>query len=160
MALMNGGVLRTDWKVVYYERYLGITTQKELDSVCKHYCLGLQWIAQYYTGCSVDQTWHFPWHLPPLWSDLADWLLANELGIPSGTREPLKPQEQLSLVLPKQSYWLVRDKNLRSLPSKLPQFWPSKFELFTAGHTQMWECEPCIPILTPERLRHVLNTTS
>ena len=61
--------------------------------------------------------------------------------------EPIKPQEQLSLVLPLQSYWLVRDKDLRRLPIEKPQYWPKVFELFTAGHKQMWECEAVIPIL-------------
>jgi 5'-3' exonuclease len=77
------------------------------------------------------------------------WL--NENSLPSSPigGDTLKPQEQLSLVLPKQSYWLVRDSKLRQLPSKMPQYWPKEFELFTAGHKQMWECEAMIPILTP-----------
>jgi 5'-3' exonuclease len=60
--------------------------------------------------------------------------------------EPIKPQEQLVLVLPLQSYWLVRDKELRNIPLRKPQYWPKSFELFTAGHKQMWECESIIPI--------------
>jgi len=161
IALMETSTkLRTDWRSVYYERYLGITTKDELDTVCKEYCTGLQWIGQYYLGGSVNLSWHFPWFLPPLWSDLEVWL--NENSLPSSPigGDTLKPQEQLSLVLPKQSYWLVRDSKLRQLPSKMPQYWPKEFELFTAGHKQMWECEAMIPILTPERLRYVLNTTT
>jgi len=158
LALMNGESLRTDWRAVYYERYLGITSQKEIDNLCKQYCMGLQWIHHYYLGKEVDLSWHFPWFLPPLWADLAGWLAANELPEAPRGGFVLKPQEQLALVLPIQSYWLVRDPKLRQLPKKLPQFWPSGFELFTAGHKQMWECETCIPILTPERLRWTLNT--
>ena len=163
LALMESGLcLRADWRAVYYERYLGITSQKEIDNLCKQYCRGLQWIHQYYLGGAVNLSWHFPWFLPPLWADLAGWLGVNEL--PEAPRGPvgnvvLKPQEQLALVLPIQSYWLVRDPKLRQLPKKLPQFWPSGFELFTAGHKQMWECETCIPILTPERLCYALTSS-
>jgi 5'-3' exonuclease len=157
MALMNGNKLRNDWEKVYYERYLGITTQEEIDKVCYEYCVGLQWIGDYYMEKPVDQSWYFPWFLPPLWRDLSNWLSHNKLpSAPSGSSEPLKPQEQLAIVLPIQSYWLVRDKKLRKIPSILPQFFPSKFELFTAGHKQMWECEAIIPILNVQRLRYII----
>jgi 5'-3' exonuclease len=79
---------------------------------------------------------------------LADYLEKDELFV--GTMpnlEPIKPQEQLALVLPLQSYMLVRDKTLKRLPIEKPQYWPSSFELFTAGHKQMWECEAVIPII-------------
>jgi 5'-3' exonuclease len=159
-ALMDGSRLRDDWRRIYYERYLGVKTQDEIDAVCKEYCTGLMWIADYYGRKEVDQTWHFPWFLPPLWSDLERWAEKNpDFSAPSGCKEALKPQEQLAIVLPIESYWLVRDKALRKLPTKMPQYWPKKFELFTAGHKQMWECEAMIPIITPERLRHVLKTS-
>ena len=148
LALMDGSKLRVDWRSVYYQRYLGVNTQNDLDRVCERYCYGLEWISRYYVGSEVDQKWYFHWYLPPLWSDLAAWMDKSELfsGAMSNL-EPIKPQEQLSLVLPLQSYWLVRDKGLRRLPVEKPQYWPKSFELFTAGHKQMWECEAIIPIL-------------
>jgi 5'-3' exonuclease len=148
MALIDGGKLRPDMPAVYYDRYLGINSSGELDDVCKRYLYGLQWICSYYTGLPIDQKWYFHWYLPPLWSDLADYLEKDELFV--GTMpnlEPIKPQEQLALVLPLQSYMLVRDKTLKRLPIEKPQYWPSSFELFTAGHKQMWECEAVIPII-------------
>jgi 5'-3' exonuclease len=148
LALISGSKLKADWRSVYYQRYLGVNTQEELDSICESYIYGLEWICRYYVGGNVDQKWYFHSYLPPLWSDLAAWMGAGELF--TGTMsnlEPIKPQEQLSLVLPLQSYWLVRDKSLRKLPIENPQYWPSRFELFTAGHKQMWECEAIIPIL-------------
>lgn len=148
LALMNGNKLKANWRSVYYERYLGVNTQKELDLVCERYIYGLEWISRYYVGRDIDQKWYFHAYLPPFWSDLEAWMDAGELftGAMSNL-EAIKPQEQLAIVLPLQSYWLVRDKNLRRLPIEKPQYWPSRFELFTAGHKQMWECEAIIPIL-------------
>ena len=148
MALIDGGKLRDDWSAVYYDRYLGINSDGELDAVCEKYIYGLQWICKYYTGSAIDQKWYFHMYLPPLWSDLAAWLDSGELfnGIMPNL-QPIKPQEQLALVLPLQSYGLVRDNILRRLPVRMPQYWPSEFEVFTAGHKQMWECEAIIPIL-------------
>jgi len=161
LALMETPTtLKSNWKEIYYGRYMNIHSQTDIDNLCYEYCKGLQWIGKYYMGEPVNLSWHFAWFVPPLWSDLHTWLTKNSL--PSAPTDGilLKPQEQLSLVLPLQSYWLVRDSKLRQIPKHLPQYFPNSFELFTAGHKQMWECEAMIPILTPERLRHVLNTTS
>lgn len=154
LALIDRGKLRADWSAVYYDRYLGINSGGELDHVCDRYVYGLQWICKYYSGSAIDQKWYFHWYLPPLWSDLAAWLEDGDLFVGDMPNlEPIKPQEQLSLVLPLQSYMLVRDKILRRLPAEMPQYWPSTFELFTAGHKQMWECEAVIPIISPHMLQ-------
>lgn len=159
MALVGfGGSLRSDWKQVYHLRYLQTDS---LNTICSEYCKGLQWICNYYTGNAMDTMWHFPWLVPPLWSDLHTWIQTQkEISPPQITGITLAPQEQLSIVLPIQSYWLVRDKKLRQLPNRLPQYWPSKFELFTLGRKHIWEAEAQIPILTPQRVRHVLATAT
>jgi len=151
LSLVNGNKLRADWRSVYYKRYLGINTQKELDHICMKYIYGLQWICRYYLDGRADQKWYFHWYLPPLWSDLEAALDTCDFFTgPMNNLDPIKPQEQLAIVLPLKSYWLVRDKRLRKLPMEKPQYWPSKFELFSAGHTQLWECEPIIPILSAD----------
>ena len=69
----------------------------------------------------------------------------------------LQPQQQLALVLPLESWWLIRDRSLRKLPNQAPQYWPSSFQLFTAGKKQTWECEAQIPLLLPQRLRYYIG---
>lgn len=163
MALVGiGGKLRPDWRRVYYDRWLGINTADEIDKVCEEYCRGLTWILDYYKGGApaVDNTWHFAWYIPPLWGSLASWATRATSLPTAGPLEgygPLKPQEQLALVLPIASYWLIRDRVLRRLPSIAPELWPKKFELFMAGRKQLWECEALIPLLTPQRLRVLLS---
>jgi 5'-3' exonuclease len=150
------GRLREDWKTVYYQRWFQGSSKRPV----QEYLKGLDWILQYYWGNPVNYHWCFPWLLPPLWSDLAKEASKHESFVaPSPeTGLPLKPQEQLALVLPLSSWGLLRDKNLRRLPYKAPQFWPKQFELFTAGHAQIWECEAKIPLLMPERLYSLLET--
>jgi 5'-3' exonuclease len=80
----------------------------------------------------------------PLWLQLA--------------QEPLKPQEQLAIVLPMDSWHLLRNAELRRAPALLPQFWPKRFGFMSLGKSWMWECEADIPILTPGRLRFALKT--
>jgi len=151
--------LSDNWKSIYNERYLGSVYSSDIDTICNEYCIGLDWILQYYTGTSVDREWCFPWFLPPLWSNLNTWL-QTQTALPRSVvatgQLQIKPQEQLALVLPLQSWWLIRDKSLRNLPKQAPQLWPSTFQLFTSGHTQIWECEAQIPLFMPKRLRYYL----
>jgi 5'-3' exonuclease len=147
--------LRDDWKEVYHERWLHTANT---NPIVHQYLTGLNWIVQYYTGEPINKEWCYPWFLPPLWSDMAEYLTANTVPYapePSGVT--VKPQEQLALVLPLASFWLIRDSKLRMLPKKAPHLWPFKFELFTAGHKMMWECEAQIPLFTPERLRYFMS---
>ncbi len=140
--------LREDWQDIYRT-----ITPKD---ACASYVFGLQWILDYYTGKPVNTSWFFSWHLPPLWSDLYDYL--NDCRVKRYTppsEVDLQPQEQLAMVLPMESWHLVREHSLQILPSLLPQFWPTRFGFLSLGRAWMWECEADIPILTPGRLRTV-----
>jgi hypothetical protein len=117
------------------------------------YKVGMQWILDYYLGKKVNLHWFYPWHLPPLWADFEGQCHAVPAGL--ATEPPIQPQEQLALVLPMESWHLVRNPVLRAAPSSLPQFWPTKFGFMTIGKTWMWECEADIPILLPGRLRSI-----
>jgi hypothetical protein len=61
------------------------------------------------------------------------------------------------MVLPMDSWWLVRDHRLRPVPLKAPIFWPAKFGFFSVGRRFMWECEAEIPVISVERLRALLK---
>jgi hypothetical protein len=69
----------------------------------------------------------------------------------------LEPEEQLALVLPMESWHLVRNSKLRMLPVVLPQYFPRAFGFESLGKYWMWECEANIPILMPGRMRSVLK---
>jgi 5'-3' exonuclease len=139
------------WKSVYNQRWLKTNPA----TAAIQYLKGLDWILQYYTGKAVNTEWCYPWFVPPLWSDLLTKIQSSENSVkaPELNKKQLKPQEQLALVLPLQSWWLIRDRDLKGLPKAAPQLWPSKFDLFTAGRTMTWECEAQIPLFFPERLR-------
>jgi 5'-3' exonuclease len=132
--------------------------------VCGDYVFGLQWILDYYTGLRpCSKFWLFSSWLPPLWSDLVRFL---EGGSDSGAeaqrqvhdQDPIQPEEQLAMVLPLDSWGLIRGRNLRQLPALQPQLWPLKYTFFSAGRKWLWECEARIPILTAERLRDILKS--
>ena len=135
-----------EWREAYQARWMYGAAPSQ---TCREYFRGLQWIIDYYLGRPVSYAWYFPWNVPPLWSDLAGGTILEAPVVSS----PVAPQEQLAMVLPMDSWWLVRDPVLRGLPGRLPAYWPSRFGFFSAGRRWLWECEAELPILTAERLK-------
>jgi 5'-3' exonuclease len=149
--------LKPGWQAHYRKQWLFCQNQTDLDTCCREYLVGLQWVLDYYTGQrNVDMKWFYPRLIPPLWCDLASYLAAEKpIPEPSlAVDEPIKPEEQLAMVLPLESWHHISPKSpYRLLPSKAPQFWPESFGFFTAGRIRMWECEPLIPVLNVKVLR-------
>ena len=150
----DAGQLRADWRDVYWSHLHADTDATDRAVFCQEYVRGCQWILDYYTGREVDRGWMFPAWIPPLWADLAQ-AQSVPLAETQGRGVPT-PQEQLAMVLPVESWGLVRDRTLRLAPRLAPQFWPRQFGFFSFGRTWLWQCEARVPVLTVERLRNVL----
>lgn len=145
--------LKDDWKHVYWTF---LHNSYDIDYVCGEYIKGFQWIIDYYTGRPVNKSWIFPAWLPPLWSDLATFLEKRpSLEVGNSLESPIKEQEQLAMVLPLESWGLIRDSKLRRLPLAAPQMWPKAFGFVSVGRKWFWECEARIPVLTAERVRQI-----
>jgi 5'-3' exonuclease len=162
-VLVRGdGKLHAGWRDIYWSSWIHPMAQR--DRICSEYFFGCQWILDYYLGKEVNMFWMFPAWIPPLWSDLAlqtqkqmisEDTIGSASAPPSG--EPIKPEEQLAMVLPLESWDLVRDSSLRRLPALAPQMWPKEFGFFSAGRKWLWECEARVPVLSAERLREILK---
>ena len=133
-------------------RYQSLLHDVPVEQAVAEYVRGLQWIIDYYSGKPVSYSWYYPWNVPPLWSDIQRGLAGQLITAPVVTL-PVAPQEQLAMVLPLESWSLVRDRELRALPSKAPAMWPSAFGFFSMGRRWMWECEAEIPVICVERLQ-------
>ena len=150
---MYGGLI-PGWRDVYRQAWLKDATREQVGA---QYELGLQWILDYYLGKPVSYSWYFPWSVPPLWGDLVEQFSKGPAGLEApAPSSPVAPQEQLAMVLPMESWWLVRNPKLRALPLKAPVFWPASFGFFSAGRRWLWECEPEIPVIGVERLRQLV----
>ena len=151
--------LDESWREVYWENIHPYANGEVKEHICAEYLRGFQWILDYYQGRSVNMSWMFPAWIPPLWSNLADFCQQRGDFLPvidiAETR-PL-PQEQLAMVLPLDSWGLVRDTKLRRLPVQMPQMWPRKFGFFSLGRKWLWECEARIPVITAGRLREEIG---
>lgn len=156
--LWDTETLLDGWKGQYYMEGISLIGSSDIDVRCAEYIKGLQWIIDYYTGQrEPSQEWMYAWTHPPLWSDLLVYVkgVTTLPAPPVQLAKPLQPQEQLSLVLPLESWGLIRNPALRSLPQKAPTFWPAIKEMrfMSLGKRWLWECPPRIPIMTVARLR-------
>jgi 5'-3' exonuclease len=158
----GGGLrLKRGWQKIYSRLALGSDDREHRSRCATEFWQGWCWILRYYQGLPVDFEWVYSAGYPPTWSDLLERLTSDTDF--NGTMEikervPLKPQEQLALVLPMRSWYLLMKSPYRNLPATLPQFWPQGFHLETFGKRFGWECEPLIPMLTPERLRYEMRS--
>ena len=153
--------LQENWRDSYERLWIGIEGPNDSHRVCSTYREGLQWILAYYTGQPCSPTWMFPWQYPPTWASLVFDTNSSCLeATPVESSGFVAPQEQLALVLPKESYWLIRTPRLRDLPNRAPQLWCKSFSVSSAGRSLQWECEASIPLFTPERMRFLLQSVS
>jgi len=125
-----------------------------------NYAAGVAWVWDYYSGRAIDHGWVHYEHLPPLWSDLHATLTAtaeqtvSPPPIQHGT--PLPAWVHLLSVLPAISVGRLLPANRWRAMEENPWYWPASWSLFDIGRTQMWECEPVIPIV-PEGLLRTLK---
>lgn len=158
IVFATGGSFVPHWRDIYRQQWLGCSTQEDIDTQCREYLIGFQWILDYYTGQrDIPMQWYYTRLLPPLWSDIVSFLEKNPFPTTdvslARAHLPIQPHEQLAMVLPMESWGLIEDKRFRALPVEIPQYWPSKFRLFTVGRTRTWECEPLLPIVSIDTIR-------
>lgn len=126
-----------------------------------NYLLGIAWIWDYYSGAPVDQAWNFEEHLPPTWSALEHELIRmlHDSGEGEGVLEspvilypsPIPEKLHLLSVLPMSSIETLLPPEFVKLAHQFPWYWPTSWGVYDVGKTQLWECEPVIPLL-PELL--------
>ena len=147
--------LRDNWRDIY--RSFSHSKEAVAD-----YVAGLAWTWDYYRGRPVDQGWFFEPHLPPLWSDLAAYLASATASVlpapPILYPEPLPEWLHLLAVLPAASVEKLLPPEKARLMNEAPWYWPTRWSLFDIGRSQMWECEPVLPIPSDAVLRGLLKT--
>jgi 5'-3' exonuclease len=150
-------VLKADWRNIYdQEALLGA----DPITATKQYLNSLAWTLAYYSGAPVDLHWYYPWYLPPRAETVAEYLNTTPaplLETPATPRTPLKPEEQLAMVLPQTSFHLL-PKEFQALPTLYPHAFPIQWTLFSLGRKILWECEPLIPLIQPTQITNWIET--
>ena len=148
--ILRGDRLLREWRDMYVREWHAGSVE--------NYLAGVAWVWEYYSGRPVDQAWWFEEHLPPLWESVAatlrtqkeDFVRPPAIAEP----EPLPAWLHLLAVLPAESVErLLPASRGSALIQTAPWYWPTQWSLFDIGRTQLWECEPVIPVMPDSVLR-------
>jgi 5'-3' exonuclease len=66
---------------------------------------------------------------------------------------PLPDWLHLLAVLPADSVVQLLPHSVQKLMGAYPWYWPTSWTVFDVGKTQLWECEPVIPVIPEVVLR-------
>ena len=143
-------LLKYNWEDIYDKQALwGAKTEV----AAEYYLQSLAWTLAYYSGAQVDTQWYYPWPLPPRMATVQALLETKEaLHIPQTQHTPLKPLEQLAMVLPQTSFDLLPPE-FAQLPKLYPHAWPTEWGVYSFGRRFLWECEPLIPLVQPAQMK-------
>ena len=119
------------------------------DKMVNHYNIGLKWVAQYYFDKCPSWDWYYPFDHAPFLTDMArNKCNFNSINFQLGN--PLTPFEQLLIVLPKETCYLlplVLRKIMTNTNGSASHLYPDKFELDMIGKKKYWMCSPILPNL-------------
>lgn len=151
----------------FYNHYFHIdTTNSEeynyhVNELCDDYLKSLFWNFEYYFIGVKDFEWFYPHPKTPLAFDIHNYMLRNnnlEYNFPK--TNPPKPNTQLLMVLPPQSYNLL-PKNYQNLmkseKSPVIQYYPNMFCYDMINKKFLHECYAFLPVINYKYLLSVLT---
>ena len=111
------------------------------NTISKCYLDGLEWVYRYYNGYCMDWKWRYPYHYPPLFSDLLRCFPETSILLAPSLKNngPVSPYVQLAYVLPKSQLYLLPPHIRTLLLEKYPQFFPDSVEFKWAFCRYFWE---------------------
>lgn len=151
------------WKDRYYKhhfKHLNSCSESDykdhINSMIFEYLKGLKWVTRYYFDSVPSWTWFYKYDYPPFIEDLYNYLSDNKISfsfsksIKFNYGKPLRPFNQLLMVLPPQSAYLVPvsfrhlmlDKNSELVKRGI---YPRKIELDFIGKHKLFMAIPILP---------------
>ncbi len=150
----------SDWRGRFYNHYYYTNYHSDYhsdnsdinefsDRMVYHYNIGLKWVAMYYFDKCPSWDWYYPFDHAPFLSDMARNKF-NFDNINFSIGNPVSPFEQLLIVLPKETSYLL-PKSLRKIMTNIngsaSHLYPDNFELDMIGKKKFWMCNPILPNL-------------
>ena len=151
----------TNYRENYYKYYFDVDDNElELfvEKLVKNYLMGIRWVTHYYFQKNINLNWYYPYDYPPFISDIYKYLInINEIKFNTNTK-PMTPFEQLLIILPPQSKYLLPNclgKLVSSSKSSLAHLYPIDFDVDFLYKYRYWEGIPKLPGLEPKLTRYI-----
>ena len=115
--------------------------KQDINDICKNYLESFVWTANYYFDDCSSWKWYYRYHFAPSIKDLNNYLSQiTDLNIIKEDKIPLKSVDQLRLVLPKKSFYLI--PNVEKYPD---YYYPESFKVNYIMKRYSWEGHPILP---------------
>ena len=146
----------------YYKHYFDVNDDELEDFVenlVKNYLIGIRWVTHYYFQKIPDWSWYYTYDYPPFISDICKYLInLNTITFVEG--KPITPLEQLLVILPSQSKYLLPKSftKLTNNPnSTLAHLYPLDFQVDFLYKHHYWEGIPQLPPLEVKLVKYVYS---
>ena len=156
--LGKDGIELVKSKQKYYAHYYG-SNYDEVKKTIGEYFKGLYWNAYYYFDKCADYSFFFKHHRMAFVSDIFEWLLQNKQFFEdlkftypktNDHSKLIHPIQQLFMVLPVQSAWLLPPSFKPLMTSKLmEEYFPKKINQDVQLVSKLWQALPEINIIEP-----------
>lgn len=147
------------YRFKYYNHYFGVEQDDIEDFVkemVKQYLTGIRWVTNYYFDTNINWDWFYPYDYPPFLSDINEYLI-NMNEVTFKKTNPITPYEQLLVILPPQSSFLL-PKPLAKLTtnpkSSLAHLYPLEFQVDFLYKHRYYEGIPRLPELEINLVKH------
>ena len=144
----------------YYKHYYDVENdEKFIKEMVKQYLIGIKWIELYYFDKIVDWYWFYPYDYPPLLCDIAKYYIdINEITFK--LNKPISPIEQLLMILPPQTNFLLPKKFSKIVinpKSSISYLYPIDFHIDFLYKHKYYEGIPILPQLEIKSIIHIFK---
>lgn len=146
------------WKDRYYNHFLRTYNQQNVNNMCFNFCQMLKWTTLYYFQGTNNWTFYYKYRCSPCVSDLYNFLLNNDINqIDIPFTKPLTMNQQLMIILPPHSSYLIPKQYNHLMFGKLQYLYPNNFKLEKVDKKYPWMFEPILPELNINAICNNVN---
>lgn len=135
-----------DWKKRYYNHFLRNSNENSVNNMCFNFCQMLKWTTKYYFEGTRNWSLFYKYRCSPCVSDLYYFLQNNDINkIKIYEDKPVTMNQQLMIILPPQSSFLIPRKYNYLMFSRLKHMYPMKYRLEKVDKKYPWMYSPILP---------------
>ena len=166
IQLGKTGLAISDSKIKYYnyyniDYYIAEGINKGSNDAINEYINGLYWVAHYYFDKCPDWLWFYKHEAAPFVSDIYDYIKNNEIKdkypLTNDNYKYIKPLQQLLMVLPVQSGYILPSSYRKLLDKELKDLYPKNYEIDLVMKKKYWQGVPKIPMIDPIFIKNLIK---
>jgi 5'-3' exonuclease len=149
-----------NYRVNYYKHYFDVSDEEMenyIEKLVKAYLEGLRWVSYYYFDTNPNWNWYYPYNNPPLLCDISKYII-NMNSITFIPDEPVSPIEQLLIILPPNSNFLlptIFSKVVVNPKSSIAYLYPNDFIFDFLYKNRYYEGIPLLPEIELDSVKHI-----